>query len=244
MIRKVTYISRITILFTIACMFLLMRSSGVKSGVPILIYHAIDNTAFGVEDIFVKTAQFYKQMQYLHEHGYATLTFDEIRNYYKYKKPVLITFDDGYEDVYKNAYPVLKKFNMKATMFLIAGQIGQPYYLTRKEIREMSKNFSFQSHTYHHSELDKMGSEQIEQECMKSKDIIEKITGKPVDTLSFPYGRYNRNVVRIAAKYYKYCVTTHYGIYNNTDTPYEINRIYVTHSENLYDFVQSLRFAT
>ncbi len=204
-----------------------------KTGVPVLVYHAVDDHVYGREGLFVKPQEFYKQMEYLYDHKYTTLTFNNIQAYDKYKNPILITFDDGYRDVYLYAFPVLKKFKLQATMFLVAGLVGKPGYLTQKDIREMSGVFSFESHTLTHPELDKKSSEELEEECRKSRDVIEGIIGKTVNTLSFPYGRYSRKVLAVARKYYRYCVTTNYGVYHNGDDRNEINRIYITGSDTM-----------
>lgn len=210
-----------------------MNGSEVRKAVPVLIYHAVDNKVFGLKELIVSPQEFYKQMEYLHAQKYTALTFNNIEDYYKYKYPVLITFDDGYEDIYLYAFPTLKKFKLQATIFLIAGLIDHTGYLTRKEIGEMSGVFSFESHTLSHPELDKMSGAEIEKECGKSREIIESLTSKPVNALSFPFGKYNEDVLGIARKYYKYCVTTDYGNYSNEDNQYRIKRIYINRSDTI-----------
>jgi peptidoglycan/xylan/chitin deacetylase (PgdA/CDA1 family) len=232
---------RIIMCAALLFLFLLMKSSEVIKGVPVLIYHAVDNHQFGSRELIVNSQEFYKQMEYLHVQKYTTLTFNNIRAYCKYKNPILITFDDGYRDIYFYAFPVLKEFKLQATIFLIAGLIDHPGYLTQKEIGEMSEVFSFESHTLTHPKLDTMSVSEIEKECGKSKDIIESLTSRPVNALSFPFGRDDRNVLAVAKKYYKYCVTTRYGNYSNGDNPYEINRIYINHSDTMDTFRKKIQ---
>lgn len=226
-----------TLLFSL----LLTSSSRREVVAPVLLYHAVDDHIVGSEELFVSPAEFYKQMKYLHEQKYTTLTFNNIDDYNQYKKPILITFDDGYKDLYQYAFPILKEFDFKATVFLITGYVDHPSYLSQKEISEMSDVFSFESHTVSHPQLDQMTDAQVEKECRESKDQIEKIIHKPVNALSYPYGRYNKNVLAIAEKYYKYCVTTNYGNYKTGDNRYEIKRINVARSDTIDAYREKIR---
>ncbi len=226
-----------TLLFSL----LVVNSSRSETVTPVLMYHAVDDHIDGSEELFVSPAEFYKQMKYLHEQKYTTLTFNDIDDYHKYKNPILITFDDGYKDLYQYAFPILKEFNFKATVFLITGYVDHPGYLSQKEISEMSGVFSFESHTVSHPQLDQMTDAQVEKECKESKAMIEKITHKPVNALSYPYGRYNKNVLAIAEKYYKYCVTTNYGNYKTGDKRYEIKRINVARSDTIDTYREIIR---
>ena len=232
---------RITVCIALLFLLLLMKGSEIKKSVPVLMYHAVDNHMFGSRELIVNPQEFYKQMKYLHDQKCTTLTFNNIREYYKYKSPVLITFDDGYKDVYLYAFPILKKFKLQATMFLIAGLIGRPGYLTQNEIVEMSEVFSFESHTLSHPKLDEMSVSELEKEFGKSKDIIESLTSKPVNTLSFPFGRYDKNVLTVAQKHFKYCVTSRFGNYSHGDSLYEINRIYIARSDTMDTFMKKIR---
>lgn len=207
-----------------------------KDGVPILTFHAIDDKVGEDKACFIKPSVFDSEMKYLLDNGFTTLTFEELKDYKKFKKPILITFDDGYRDVYSNAYPILKKYKLKATMFLISSYINQPEYLTTEEIKEMSCIFSFQSHTVHHVNLTKLSSEEIEKECSESKKVIEDITGKKVIALSYPCSQSNDQVIQVAKKHYTYCVTTKYGFYKTNDNSYNINRISGYYLYNLRDF--------
>ena len=88
--------------------------------IPILLYHSIndDNSSMSL-----KINIFENQMKYLRKNGYKTVTFDEINK--SAKKQIIITFDDGYKDVFINALPILKKYNFKATCFFVTNLIGQ-----------------------------------------------------------------------------------------------------------------------
>lgn len=214
-----------------------MRGSNFKKGVPILAYHAVSDQVYGVEELFVKPSEFYRQMKYLRDNGYTPLSFDELHNYDKYKNPIIISFDDGYVDNYYNAYPILKQFNFKATIFITANFIDKNGYLATQQIKEMSDIISFQSHTLSHLEMDKKTEDILKAECTRSKEIIESITNKPVIAIAYPYGRYNQTVLEVVSDCYHYGVTTKFGIYYKNDNKLDIGRICISRSLKINTFI-------
>lgn len=216
------------------------NNTGNNVKIPVLMYHAVNNKTFGNAELFVKPSEFYRQMKYMADNGYTPLLFDEVKDCDRYRKPVIITFDDGYRNNYINAYPILKQFNFKATIFLIADSINHPAYLTSTQIKKMESLISFQSHTLSHPQLDKMSGEKIEKEYIRSMEIIKGITGKPVYVLAYPYGAYNDNVIAKAAKYFSYGVTVDKGFYRKGDNNYTIRRIYIIRSDSRADFINKI----
>lgn len=208
--------------------------------VPILMYHAIEENPWGIEQLFVRDSEFEKQIKYLADNGYTPILFDDLENYESYRKPVIITFDDGYRDNYDHAYPILKKYNFKAVVFLIANCLDAPEYLTGEQIIEMKDIVSFQSHTLNHYNLNNININTLETECVKSKSKIEELTGMRVNVLSYPYGKYNQAVIDTVSGYYDYAVTTKSGVYDKTNDNYEINRIRIQRSDTLKNFIAKL----
>lgn len=113
----------------------LPSSAGVR--VPVLMYHAVGDDCWGEESLFVKPEELEKQLQYLSENGYETIFFEDLSHIEQYEKPVLLTFDDGYDDNAETLLPLLQKYGMKATIFLIAGDVGKPHKLTRAQLAEL-----------------------------------------------------------------------------------------------------------
>ncbi len=139
-----------------------------KYTVPILIYHAVD---YQEGSFFVSPENFSKQMEYIKQRGYKVITLDElvknIQNKKNFKRnEVVITFDDGYQDSFKYAYPVLVKFNFPATVFLITDYLGKENrFLNWDEVRIMSKNnISFGGHTKNHFYLGIVENNKVAQE--------------------------------------------------------------------------------
>lgn len=220
---------------------LLMTGSSTKCDVPILMYHAVNNEISGEAELFVTPSDFEKQIKYLSDNGFTALDFSDLYGFKKYKKPIVITFDDGYADNYSNAYTILKKFNFKATIFLITDLINKPGYLTEIQLKKMSDLISFQSHTLSHHDMTKLKEKELEDECVKSKHIIKGITRKQVIALSYPFGCYNQKVINIASLYYKYAVTTKTGFYHPTTSKFEIKRIGIMRSCKIKDFAEKLK---
>lgn len=210
-------------------------------GLPIITYHEIDDKISGDKACFVKSSEFSSEMEYLASKGYTTLTFDNIKDYHKFKNPIIITFDDGHRNVYTNAYPILKKYKFKAVIFIISKYIDREGYLTTNQIKEMSDIISFQSHTANHVNLAKLSKEEIEKECSVSKKEIEGVTGKKVTILAYPYGQYDDRVIEIAKKYYNYCATVKYGFNKSNDDPYSLKRIGGHRLIKLTDFIKYIQ---
>ncbi|MHC0036184.1 polysaccharide deacetylase family protein [Pseudoneobacillus sp. C159] len=219
-----------------------------KLHVPILIYHSIDKyTGIGSKELFVTPENFEKQMTYLKKNGYTLLTFEQWQDIDKVKKPIFITLDDGY----KNNWHVFEiftrladnQFQPRATLFVISDFVGSPNRLTGEELNRLAKSgyFSVQSHTATHPDLTK--EKNIEYELKGSKEKIEKMTGKPVIALAYPYGNFNEQVVRETKKYYLFGITTTPGPYQEMgyqNELYVLPRIYVKYSTSLEDFIRTI----
>lgn len=147
-----------------------------KKVVPIIMYHTVDDNPN--DTINTQPENFEDQIKALSEAGFTGITPHELHNYYFNQgdlpeKPIFITFDDGYKDNYTNAYPVLKKYNMKATIFVIASRIeheGNNSYpnerpkITWEDAAEMSDLITIQNHTWDsHRKIDTQGGGQIGQ---------------------------------------------------------------------------------
>jgi peptidoglycan/xylan/chitin deacetylase (PgdA/CDA1 family) len=192
-----------------------LNTKGIK--VPILMYHGILDKAWGDQELFVKIDDFKAQMKYLKDNKYTPIFLSEINEAYNYDKPVIITFDDGYEDVFTNGYPVLKSYNFKANAFIITSYIGNKVYITADQIKEMSSSgvFEIGSHTVTHPYLPKLSNEKLDEEFKNSQSTLQSLLNKKVTTLAYPMGGNNESTHNIARKYYDYAVTTKSG-YNYT----------------------------
>lgn len=214
--------------------------------VPILVYHSIDNySGLGSKELFVTPENFEKQMIYLKNQGYTLVTFEQWNELSKIKKPIFLTFDDGYKNN-RNAFEILQRlkdetFKPKATFFVIADFVGNVNRLNISELRMMSDSgvISVQSHTATHPDLTK--SKNLHYELKGSKEKIEKITGKPVIALAYPYGSFNERTASETKKYYSFGLTTTPEIYSKKGIKNEdfyLPRLYVKYSTNLEEFAK------
>lgn len=211
----------------------------ISTGPKILVlnYHQIGNN---FTPLCVPTQVFDEQMAYLKDNGYVTITPEELYGGIKGtlvlpERPVLITFDDGYVDNYTNAMPVIKKYGMHATVFIIPGFTNvQQNYLTWEQIKEMEKSgFNFQSHTLNHRALEELPDDEIRAELLNSKIMIEKNLGHEINFLAYPTGTYNLHIAGIAKDVgYKGAYTIKYGGVDKGSNIYAIERVPIFQTEN------------
>lgn len=153
-----------------------------KTGVwiPVLMYHAVGDDCWGEESLFVKPEELEKQLQYLSENGYETIFFEDLSHIEQYEKPVILTFDDGYDDNTEKLLPLLRKYDMKATIFLIAGAVGKPHKLTRAQLTELVQSglVSIQSHGWSHRNMAALSPLALLWELMRSQSAIFTLTGR------------------------------------------------------------------
>jgi peptidoglycan/xylan/chitin deacetylase (PgdA/CDA1 family) len=149
----------------------------------------------------MKPVDFDEQMKYLRDNDYHAITQAQFDAYMSGNgtlpdRPVLITFDDGYIDNYEQAYPIMKKYGMTGTIFLVVSLMNTPGYLTWDQVSEMSANgIEFGSHTISHKPLTSFDQAGVHRELTESKAAIEAHIGKPCTFIAFPEGKFNEMVM-------------------------------------------------
>lgn len=187
------------------------QASGYQLKVPILMYHYIGNNPRPADlmrnSLSVSPNNFEEQMKYLQENGFTTITLDTLylalkKQVFLPNKAVVLTFDDGYADFYSNAYPILLKYGLRATAFIPTGLIGQGYYLSWSQIKEMSASglITFGAHSVHHSYLPSLSQEKLEFEVMESKRVLQDALGVPINFFAYPYGVADNRVIKAVEK--------------------------------------------
>jgi peptidoglycan/xylan/chitin deacetylase (PgdA/CDA1 family) len=235
---------KVVMFFLIILIFFLPSQAFAQRKIPILIYHSIDEfKGYGSKELYVTPENFEKQMIFLKDHGYSLLTFDQWQDIHKVNKPIFITFDDGYKNNL-NAFRIFQKlknetFQPTGTIFVISDYIDQSSRLTKSDLKMMADSgiISIQSHTATHPDLTKIKNYQ--NELKASKEKIQKITGKPVIALAYPYGNFNTKVVAETKKYYSFGLTTTPALFSEQsikDELYLLPRIYIKYSTTLDDF--------
>lgn len=212
--------------------------------IPILMYHEIaSQESFDALSTYINrkyiigNASFEKQLLFLRSNSYQTFTVSDLLNVERIpEKTVVLTFDDGHAGNFTYAFTLLKKYGFRATFFLATDLIGRMNMLNWEEIREMSKNgMEIGSHTCSHLLLASEKENKIRQELQKSKEIIEKNTGKPVRSLSYPNGSYSPFISEIAKDYnYQNACTSDYGYWNSESKEFNLPRIISPEAENVF----------
>ena len=211
---------KITIILIVICIVFLLICSTIyvrnKDKIPVLCYHnlatAEEKTNFeGEKDWTIDVQNFEEQLKYLKKHNYKTLTMEEFYEWKQGKlnlpqKSVLITFDDGFLSNYHYAFPLLKKYNMNATVFLIGEYVKNatqtdwdgniktymPLELVEKS-KEEYPNIDFSSHTYglhYHNSINEVSKEQMEKDFFF---FYNNITNTKF--LAYPFGQYNEDLI-------------------------------------------------
>ena len=222
-----------------------LSADEISTQVPILMYHHLSENVTNSE--MVSPEQFEAQIRALSEAGYTGVSFDELQAYVLRGEPlpdklVVITFDDGYRSNYTLAYPILQKYGMKATIFLIAGDVGKPHKLTRAQLTELVQSglVSIQSHGWSHRNMAALSPLALLWELVRSQSAIFTLTGRFPVALSYPNGNSSARTRKIASWFYTYGVRTCAGVYETGSDPLLIERITVSRDTTLDEFKREL----
>lgn len=206
----------------------------------ILTYHSLDESGSVVS---MAPSLFAAQMSLLAEQGIQVTPLEELLSPppgTDLSRPrVAITFDDGFENVYEHAWPILQRYNFPATVFLVTDYCGhsnmwpgQPPHIPRSsllrwsQVREMQAGgIDFGAHTCTHPNLTRLAARQIIRELSVSKQRLEETLGEPVITFAYPYGAHDPRVRDLAAQYFDVACTTDLGFVHADSHPLALARL-------------------
>lgn len=202
---------RLIIIFAvILCVFLFVKFLQKIYVAPILMYHSVNPNAKEANRLAVSAKAFERQMRFLKNHHYNVVPLEMIGGLIKDKKKIApktiaITFDDGYRDNYTYAFPILKKYNLPATIFIIINEVGRPQgdRLSWDEIKVMRDSglINFGSHTLGPQPLlDIKSQDELRRQIFDSKKILEEKLGQKINIFSYPGGMFNRNIKQLAVE--------------------------------------------
>lgn len=243
--------------FLIVMIVLLLAAAGFifwlfarsADGVPILVYHRVNDTDKNPSTLTV--ADFDAQLKYLVDNGYHVIMPDDLLDAWASgkslpSKPVVLTFDDGHEDIYKNVFPLLQKYNMRATVFIVTDHIGMKDYLSWDFVRALQAGgfMDFESHTMSYKDLTTLKGDKLWNEIYGSKQAIEWMLKKPAKFIAYPDGKYSVDAEDTSKEVgFRAAFIEDYGLATNDSNNYVLTRIPVlgSNSQTLLRFQLRLK---
>jgi len=226
--------------------------------VPVLMYHRVDSLTEKekrsplLRDLTVAPADFEEQVKFLVENGYSVLLASEVEQAVAEgrelpEKAVSITMDDGYRDNFEKAFPILAKYKVPATIFLVTNNFGRSDRLSWEDVLQMRKEagFGYGSHSVHHYDLTTLAQKELDFELMESKRLIEVKIQDTVSSIAYPAGSYN-DFVKERAKAAGYVAGWKKGggMVTPTDDMLMLPRVRVSGRTDMESFKKKVRVAS
>lgn len=166
----------------------------------ILVYHTISAPAEPLPgDIDISPERFERQLQWLSRWKNVVRLYQTLRSPAS-ERLVAITFDDGFQDNLTVALPLLEKFNLPMTVFVTAGFLDTPGYLSKDELREMAKHplVTIGAHGLRHLHFPELDMKDARYELTESRRMLETITGNNIELMAWPYGECNERLEQLS----------------------------------------------
>ena len=199
--------------------------------IPILMYHSISD-ADPNNSLLIPVKEFEEQIKWLKENGFTPMLLDDVVQAYTTgyvpKRPVAITFDDGYSDNYTEAYRILKENSMKGTFFIITNNTDNDgFYMNSAMLKEMKDSgMGIENHTSKHIEFTTISREDKFNIIKEGRDKLKEKVGVESNYICYPVGRYDDETIEVEKEMgIKAAVTTEYGISSLSDGLYSLKRV-------------------
>lgn len=219
--------------------------------VPILVYHSVaphtakQSPAQRFYDVAPESLA--KQLRYLHDNGFTVIGLNFLDDALQQtillsSKPVVLTFDDGWESQFQYAYPLLQKYNYTATFFIFSRAIDHEPFLTWDQIKTMDAGgMTIGGHTRTHPYLLDIAANPValRREIIGGKSVVENRIGHPINLFAYPYGQYNDQIIEIVKEAgYESARSAYKGVYHAPGDIYKLKAIEV--SDDFAQFVKDL----
>jgi peptidoglycan/xylan/chitin deacetylase (PgdA/CDA1 family) len=232
----------------------------ISNKVNILLYHQIGKSPnkFTNLDCFCDSKVFYSQLEFLKNSDYNVVSLETALDIVFGEKEidanyVVLTFDDGCEKFYNTAFPILDEFGFASAIYPVSGYLGKQATwgnLKNPDLKILSKSMlkelcdlgvEIGAHTVDHVKLTKTARNNAIEQVKQSKDILEEITGKPINSFAYPHGDFNSEVIDIVIESgFSNALTCVNNSAEFAKSPFEIPRKYITYSDNLEQFKQKI----
>lgn len=208
-----------------------------KMRLPIVMYHYVEYVQ-DAGDLIRKRLNitpdsFERQLKMMKAEGFETYFVKDVPDFLHAhripsEKPIILTFDDGYEDFYTVAFPILQKYKMKSTIYIMYNYIGRKGYLTHQEIAKLIQSglVEIGSHTLDHSYLKHAQKAASKREIVDNKRKLEERFGVNVSTFAYPYGAFDKETVSLVKEAsYSAAVSVISGMYQSESNLFYLSRI-------------------
>lgn len=200
----------------------------------VLVYHTINEVA-GEPDCpeMITPARFEQQLDWLSRRRQVVPLIDTLSNQ---SRLVALTFDDGYRDNLTTALPLLEKYSLPATVFVVAGFINRDGYLSEAELREISKHplVTIGSHGLWHRNFNELSESEARFELTESRLALEALTEQPVTLMAWPYGECSAPLEQLSAE----CgYDASWSVWKGTNGRHSLWRVPLGAQDNLIRFV-------
>lgn len=205
---------------------------------PILVYHYVEYVK-DQKDTIRKSLNippdiFIRQIKTLKNAGYTFVTASELIDILDGKiksprKPIVISFDDGYRDFYTDVFPILKKYQVKAVAYIVSGFLDKPNYMFVQQLKEIARSglVEIGSHTVNHVSLKGIALELAKNEIKGGKTALESLLNIPIVSFAYPDGRFDNQAINLVENAgFKSAVTTTHGFEVHQNNKYSIYRIH------------------
>lgn len=187
----------------------------MQKRIVIIYYHDVVEKGKGFSYQKIEKDKFEEQMKFLKNEGYHTILFSDLERPLP-TKSVIVSFDDGFRSVYTEAYPIMKKYGIKANVYLPTKYISNDEkFMTWEMIQELQKTkmFEFAGHTYSHVDIRTLSKEDLREEIKKSNNMIKRMVGYVPKAFCMPYGVFDKRSLNIIRKMgcYSYILGSFYG---------------------------------
>lgn len=208
---------------------------------PIFIYHYVEYVTDERDTIrkSLNTPPYVleSQIKTLKDAGYVFITPSEIGKIANGRlqipgKPIILSFDDGYEDFYTDVFPILKENQVKAIVYIVPGFLDHLNHMYSWQLEEIAKSdlVEIGAHTMHHAYLSKMNGNFAKYEIEQSKKELEEELKKPVVSFAYPYGAYSEQTIELVqSSGFTNAVSAEEGTNENLQEIYHLNRIHPGH---------------
>jgi peptidoglycan/xylan/chitin deacetylase (PgdA/CDA1 family) len=183
----------------------LAATTALSELVPILMYHYI-RTVDPASDplgyaLSVTPELFEQQMAWLHAQGYTPVRMEVLAGCLGGgplcpARPIALTFDDGYEDAFSTALPVLQRYGFSATFYIISGFVGHAGYMTWEQLAGLrDAGMAIGAHTIDHLDLTSLNRAESNRQIVGSKADLERVLGISVQSFCYPTGLYDATII-------------------------------------------------